>query len=189
MIEVPPLDLKLKILILKRIEIKRKQQNSSTTHIKRFKMSSSTVPEQVGSTTYITVDASNAGKPAPRQTYQHPTTGNLHPQTNRSDPNPPAPRPSNLINVDASDAGKVNPDPVSTKYIDIDVSDAGVPHPGQQVYHAPVDREKFPRLDRSDPNLPAARPSNVITVDVSDAGKPNPRSSHQFHPMRPVKDQ
>jgi hypothetical protein len=71
--------------------------NSVTTHIK---MPSSTE----GSTTYITVDVSDAGKPIPGQ--GHAPANRTFPVIDRSDPNPSAPRPSNVVIVDVSDAGK-----------------------------------------------------------------------------------
>jgi len=64
-------------------------------------MSSSTE----GSTTYITVDVSDAGKPVPGQSHLAPANGTF-PVIDRSDPHPSAPRPSNVVIVDVSDAGK-----------------------------------------------------------------------------------
>jgi hypothetical protein len=57
-----------------------------------------------GSTTYITVDVSDAGKPVPGQSNA--PVNATFPVIDRSDPNPSAPRPSNIVIVDVSDAGK-----------------------------------------------------------------------------------
>jgi hypothetical protein len=69
-------------------------------------MSSST---QIPAAADVTVDVSDAGKPVAGQNSHAPANGTF-PVIDRSDPNPSAPRSSNVVIVDVSDAGK----PMST---------------------------------------------------------------------------
>jgi HSP20 family molecular chaperone IbpA len=62
-----------------------------------------------GGNTYIDVDASNAGHPAPGTVHNPPENTTHYPTKDYSDPNPPAPRPDNVVNVDVSNAGHPAP--------------------------------------------------------------------------------
>jgi hypothetical protein len=77
---------------------------------------------------------------------------------------------TNLLNSLATHIKMPSSTEDSATYITVDVSDAGKPVPGQS--HPAPASGAFPVIDRSDLNLPAPRPSNVVIVDVSDAGKP-----------------
>jgi len=86
--------------------------------------STSKASEASDNGSFIKVDVSDAGKPTHKE-YVPPTTPYTEPVS--------APRPANLINVDASNAGHPRPQtPSSTKYINVDVSDAGKPAPSQR---------------------------------------------------------
>lgn len=71
----------------------------------KVKVEDAAVPKSEDGNTYINVDASNAGHPAPGS-QTAPVSHQQYATHDYSDPNPQAPRPSNLINVDASNAGR-----------------------------------------------------------------------------------